>query len=188
MKRTVTLMMLAAASVSAHADSGQKPGLWEMRMTKTVVDGHDQSAQMAGLSAKMQEQMARLTPEQRAQMGAMMQQYGAPQITDSGAIRMCVTPEMAKRDVPVVDKDGACQTANVSRSGNRMTYEVQCLKDGHKVSGKGETIQNGDTVSVNSDTTVVERGQTHQIHSEMELKFLSSDCGNVKPIGAATPH
>jgi hypothetical protein len=180
--------MLAAAAVSAHADPGQKPGLWEMKINKTVVDGHDQSAQLAGLSAKMQEQMARLTPEQRAQMGAMMQQYGAPQISDSGAIRLCVTPEMAKRDVPVVDKDGACETANVSRSGNRMTYEVQCTKEGHKVSGTGEMIRNGDQLSVNSDTTVVERGQTHQIHTEMEMKFISSDCGNVKPLGAGAGH
>lgn len=184
MKRTVTLVMLAAAAVSAHADSGQKPGLWEMKINKTVIDGRDQSAQMAGLSAKMQEQMARLTPEQRAQMGAMMQQYGAPQISDGGGIRICVTPEMAKRDVPVVDKDGACQTANVSRSGNRMTYEIQCSKEGRQVSGKGETIRNGDSVSINGDTTIVEHGQTHQAHTEMEMKFISSDCGSVKPIGS----
>ena len=183
MKRTVTLVMMAAASVSAYAESGQKPGLWEMRIVKTVVDGHDQSAQMAGLNAKMQEQMARMTPEQRAQMGAMMQQFGAPPMGESGGIRMCITPEMAKRDVPVVDKDGTCQTSNVSRSGNRMSYEMQCSKEGRKISGKGETIRNGDSVSISGDTTVVEHGQTHQAHSEMEMKFISSDCGNVKPLG-----
>ena len=184
MKQTVTFAMLATASLAALADPGLKPGLWEMHFTKSVVDGRDQSARMAGVGAKMQEAMARLTPEQREQMGALMQQHGGVSVGDGGAIRICLTPEMAKRDVPVIDREGACQPTNVTRDGSHFSYEIQCAKDGTTISGKGESSRDGDTVTNRSDTTVVERGQTHRTQNEIELKFVSSDCGSVRPVGA----
>ncbi|MEY2689710.1 MAG: hypothetical protein RL375_3909, partial [Pseudomonadota bacterium] len=49
---------------------------------------------------------------------------------------------------------------------------------------KGESTIQGDTVSTRSDMTVVERGQTHRIQSESEMRFVKSDCGKVKPFTA----
>jgi len=182
--KTLPVIVLATMAGMAWADPGMKPGLWEMRITKNVVDGQDQSAQMAGMSAKMNEQMARLSPEQRAQMGAMLGQHGMGMpMGGGGAIQMCITPEMAKRDVPVADKDGSCQPANVHRSGNRMTYEVNCNSRGTKTTGTGESILNGDSVVTRSDTTVVDHGETHRIQNESEMRYVKTDCGDVRPMG-----
>jgi hypothetical protein len=151
-----------------------------------VVDGQDTSAQMAGLNAKMSEQMARLSPEQRAQMAAMMGQRGMAMPTggSGGTIQMCISPEMAKLDVPVVDKDGTCQPINVRRSGNRMSYEINCVSRGTKTTGTGESTINGDSMINRNDTTVVERGETHRIQTESEMRYVKSDCGGVRPLGA----
>ena len=186
MNRALTIILLAMVAGPACADPGMKPGLWEMHMGKNVVDGHDTSAQMAGMNAKMNEQMARLSPEQRAQMGAMMGQRGVGMPAGGGAIQMCITPEMAKRDVPVADKDGSCQPANAHRSGNHMTYEFNCVSTtGTKTTGTGESTIKGDTIESRNDITVVDHGETHRIQSESEMRFVKSDCGDVKPIGAA---
>ena len=186
MKTFLPIIVLATVAGTAHADSGLRPGLWEMRIIKSVVNGRDTSDQMAGLNAKMNEQMARMSPEQREQMGAMMKQHGMAMPTgDGGGFRICISPEMAKRDVPVVDKNGACQPSNVQRSGNHMSYELSCVSNGTKMTGKGEANFSGDSVSTRSDITTVKHGQTHRMQSETEMKFLKSDCGDVKPIGDA---
>lgn len=199
MKKYLSTVIAIAVSSTALADSGLKPGLWEMRILKNVVDGHDTSAQMAGMNTKMNDAMARLTPEQRSQMGAMqmgaMQMGSMPksggagiQLGEGGAIRMCITPEMAKRDAPPVSRDSSCQPSNVHRSGNTMSYEISCTSHGSQTTGKGEATLTGDTVTTRSDTTTVERGETHRIQSESEMRFVKSDCGDVKPSGGAARH
>lgn len=182
--KKLTILALAALAGIASADAGIKPGLWEMRIAKTVVDGQDQSAQMAGISAKMNDQMARLSPEQHAQMSAMLGQHGMGMpMGGGGAIQMCITPEVAKRDVPVAGKDGSCQPINVHRNGNHMTYEVNCVSRETKTTGTGVSTVNGHSVTTRSDTTVVDHGETHRIQSESEMRYVKSDCGDVKPVG-----
>ena len=182
MKKLLPVIVLATLAGAACADPGLKPGLWEMHMGKNVVDGTDTSAQMAGLNAKMNEQMARMSPEQRAQMSAMMGQHGMGMPTGGGVIQMCITPEMAKRDAPVASKDGSCQPTNTHRSGSRMTYEFNCVSNGTTTTGTGESTFKGDSVANKSDITVVDHGQTHKIQSESEMRFVKADCGDVKPI------
>ncbi len=41
----------------------------------------------------------------------------------------------------------------------------------------------GNTVTTRSDITSVERGATHRIQTESEMRFINSDCGDVKPRG-----
>ena len=119
----------------------------------------------------------------------MMGQGGMPMgMGGGGGIQMCVTPEMAKRDVPVADKEGSCQTTDVQRSGNRITYSMKCDAHGAKTTGTGETTFNGDSSTTRSDVTFVEHGETHHVQSQMEFRFLKSDCGNVKPAAAPKPH
>ncbi|MDE2368271.1 MAG: DUF3617 domain-containing protein [Burkholderiales bacterium] len=184
MKRMLSMIALVTLAGAACADSGMKPGLWEMHIAKNVVDGRDMAAQMAGMSDKMKEQMAKLTPEQRAQMAAMMGQHGMG-VSAGGDMQLCITPEMAKRDAPVADKNGSCAPTNVRRSGNRMSYEFNCVSGGTKTTGSGESTLNGDSMTNRSDLTVVDHGQTHHIQSESEMRYVKSDCGKVKPMAAA---
>jgi hypothetical protein len=183
MNRSAVVCLVALAALSVHATgAGLKPGLWEVRVVKQVVDGRDMTAQRAAQAAQMQQTMASMPPEQRARMEAMMKQNGVSQ-TGDGGYRLCITPEMAKRDTPILDKDGRCQPAKVTHSGNQMTYEFSCSANGITTAGKGESTVAGDLITTRSDMTMTRgNGPPRVMHSESEMKYLGSDCGDVKPL------
>jgi hypothetical protein len=183
MNRALVVGLIGTAAVAAYATGiGLKPGLWEVRVVKQVIDGKDMSAQKAAMSAQMQQAMAAMPAEQRAKMEAMLKQKGVD-IGSDGTIRLCISPEMAKRDTPLVDKDGRCQPAKLTRSGNHTTYEFNCSANGTTTAGKGEATTDGDLISTQSDMTITTaNGPPRIVHNESEMKFLSADCGDVKPL------
>jgi hypothetical protein len=176
-------LAVLAALAAYSAGLGLKPGLWEIKVVKQVMDGRDMTAQMAAGRATMQLQMANMPPEQRARIQAMMPNSGVDPIT--GGFRICVSPEMAKRDTPIVDKDGHCQPATVKHDGNVTTYEFSCSSNGSTREGKGEATSAGDLITNRTDMTMhTANGATHVMHSESEMRYLGADCGDVKPIEA----
>ena len=183
MRKSMLACLTALAALQVFAGGiGLKPGLWETRVVKQVMDGRDMSAQIAGAATQMQQAMANMTPEQRARVEAMMKEHGGPTVGGNGTIRMCITPEMANRDKPLIDREG-CEPATVNRSGNHATFEFSCTRNGNTTSGKGEATTSGDTISTVVDATIHKAsGETHVMHNESEMKFLGADCGDVKPI------
>jgi len=178
----VGLAVLAVVNGLA-AGFGLKPGLWESRIVKHVMDGRDTTAQTTGALSQMEQNLSRLPPAQRAQMEAMMKEHGALTTGTAGTTKLCISPEMAARDKPVIDPEGRCQPGKVERSGNHMTFEFNCNTNGTLTSGKGESTASGDVISTRVDVTTQRgKGETHKVHSESEMKFLGSDCGDIKPI------
>lgn len=182
MRRSALVALALLTALAAYAAGmGLKPGLWEVRIVKQVVDGRDTSAQMSGLNDKMLQAMASMPPERRAQMEAMMKQRGVG-LGDGGGFKICVSPEMARRDKPIVDRDGRCQPATVNRSGNQATYEFNCTSNGVTTAGKGSSTYGGDMISNHVDmTTRDSSGKTRAMQNDTEMKFISADCGDVKP-------
>jgi hypothetical protein len=178
----VGLAVLAVVNGLA-AGFGLKPGLWESRIVKHVMDGRDTTAQTTGALSQMEQNLSRLPPAQRAQMEAMMKEHGALTTGTAGTTKLCISPEMAARDKPVVDPEGRCQPGKVEQSGNHTTFEFNCNTNGTLTSGKGESTASGDVISTRVDVTTRRgKGETHKVHSESEMKFLGSDCGDIKPI------
>ncbi len=176
-------IMLGALHVYAQVIS-VKPGLWEMRMVKQLKDGKDMTAQINGAMAQMQDRLANMPPEQREKMEAMMKQHGAPAMGGNGSVKMCITPDQARENKPLIDRAG-CQPATVKRSGNRSSFEFNCTTNGMTTSSKGESTMSGDVISTVEDTTThAATGDSHVLHTETEMKFLGADCGDVKPMPA----
>jgi hypothetical protein len=178
------LTVLAAPVLTAHAaDMGYKPGLWENKTLKLVVDGQDMSAQMAAIMAKRDQMMAVLPPDQRAKVEAMYKSSGLSQ-GSNGSFRICISPEMAKRANPIVDKDARCPAAKVTRNGNQTRFEMNCTYNGVTTAGKGTSTNSGDVVTTEIDMTTTgpaANGKTQVIHTEAELHYIGPDCGDVKP-------
>lgn len=175
---TITMAMTVLGT-SVMAQTAMKPGLWEMRTIKHVMDGRDMMAQMAAAQAQMQQMMANMPAGQKKQMEAMMGKQGGA--TAPNVQRICVSPEMATRDKPVVSADGKCEPSNVSRSGNRMTYQIDCVDQGTTMTGKGESVITGDTVAGKMDMTTTGRDGRHTMQTESQMKYLGSDCQGLKP-------
>jgi hypothetical protein len=163
------------------AGLGLKAGLWEIRVVKQTADGRDISGQMAASMQRMQQAMASLTPEQRARMEAMMKQSGVS-AGSNGGFRICVSPEMAQRDTPILDPHGHCQPASVTHQGNETHFQFSCTTNGVTMSGQGVATVQGDTINTHTDvTTRTSGGETHSVQSDSAMSYLGPDCGDLKP-------
>lgn len=181
------LALSLTASLALAQSFGMKQGLWEFKSLKTVVDGADTSAQLSAAQAQMQQAMANLSPEQRQQMEAMMKSRGVG-VAGGSPRQICVSAAMAGSNKPVVDPQGKCAPASVSRDGNKTRFEFNCTSDGRTTIGKGESTNSGDTVTTVMDATTTDAKGQHTMHSETEMTYLGSDCQGVKPLDAALGH
>ena len=183
MKQNYRVVAILAATVALAGGQAQaqsiKPGLWEMRMIKQVVNGVDHAAQMAAAAEQMKAAMASLTPEQRKQLEASMGGM-APRM--GGAHRMCISPAMAAQNQPQMPADGQCQPPTLKRVGSVTHYEFSCQQDGGTVTGKGQSETSGDRVLTRMDMVSTGRQGKQTMQSETEMRFISADCGNVKPM------
>jgi len=176
MQKIVLVVALALVAVSAFADGSMKPGLWEMRVVKQIIDGQDMAAQMAAAAAQMQQMRANMSPAQRKQMEQMM--GGNQPMPGPGNVqRICVSPAMAKEVKPVMPEDARCAPSNVTRSGNKVSFELKCPN----MTGKGESIVSGNAVTTRLDAVMTESGKRHTMQSEWQMRYLGSDCQGVKP-------
>jgi hypothetical protein len=169
--------LLAACSVAllgataAQAQGHIKPGLWE----NTITMKSDNPAM-----EQMKARMAAMSPEQRAQMEKLipgMAPGGAP-----NSIRVCITKEQAARDI-TPDNNGRCSRTNVVRSGDTTQFDFACKSARSDVSGHGSFTRISDNAyTATSTAAMVTKSTTTHMTSDITSKFISSDCGDVKPI------
>jgi hypothetical protein len=180
--KKTTLALLVALSSTAFAQSaGLKAGLWETKQIKQVVDGRDMRAQMASAQAEMQRAMANMSPAQRKQMEAMTGRSGTAMPAPGGATRVCISPAMATADKPMVDPEGRCEPAKVSRSGNTTSFEFNCTRDGRTMVGRGESTGGSDMVATRVDMVTTDAQGRHTMQSESEMRYVGPDCQGIKP-------
>jgi hypothetical protein len=178
MKRTTIMLALTAVASTAVAGGNVKPGLWEVRATKQVMDGQDMMAEMAAMQTQMQKMMANASAAQRKQMEGMMGKQAMP----AGNVhRVCISPDMAARDQAMFTSNNECQPTKTSQSGNRIMYEFNCQTRGGTMVGKGESVIGGDAVASKVDMVMTDARGKHTIQTESQMRFLGADCQGIKP-------
>jgi hypothetical protein len=155
-----------------------KLGLWESTSSTTV----------AGVAAMIpEEQLAQMPPAQRAQIEAMMNRGGggSPRTT---TVKYCLTSDSLKRALYNSDKN--CTTKLVSSSANTQQIHLECTSGNTKTSGDftiervdAEHLKGSGELKAAADSSSAKAGRTMDIKMSMNNKWLSSDCGDVKPIG-----
>lgn len=173
-KLLITALLATAASATAFAEPPMKPGLWEVRAVKQVMDGEDMAAQMAASQKQMQEMLASMPPAQRKQMEQSM---GGQAMPSNNTQRICISAEMAANDKPVMPAESRCEPSKVQRSGNKTSFELNCAD----MKGKGESISSGDTITSKMDMVMTDARGRHTMQSETQMKYLGSDCKGIKP-------
>jgi hypothetical protein len=179
--------LLAAMAVAAFAAAGTahaqkvRPGLWEGTFSMKTPGAPEMQAQMDAHRARIQEQLARMPPEQRAQMEAMLNRAGMGTSPDnSQAARTCITPEMAARN-QMPTADARCKSTGYSRTGNTVRFKFVC-EGANRTEGEGEFTLVSDTETKGKMSSTVQRqGQTMRVDMETSSKWIGADCGNVKP-------
>lgn len=169
--QSILLCTLLGAAVTAAAADRMKPGLWEMSMKSDAFKN-----------------MPQMPPEQAEQMRKMG--VNVPQFKNGAMVsQVCITKEMAERDAPPLDnQEVGCKSKNYQRSGN--TYSVDIVCDGQGMKGTG--VARGTFSGENSFNSTYEfkgtmHGQPVNTKHETSGKWLSADCGQVKPAPAMAP-
>lgn len=183
-KLPLTLLLTFLPGGYALADNpGLKPGLWESKVTRQVMDGRDMSAQMKSAQSQMQAAMANMPAAQRKQMESMMK--GRPMPGANGATRICISPQMAARDKPMVDREGHCEPTKIVRSGSKTSFEFDCTSEGRHMVGHGDSVVSADSVSTRMDMTSTDAQGKHHMQTETQMSYLGADCQGIKPLDQA---
>lgn len=173
-QRILASVTLLAASFGASAQT-MKPGLWEM-------DNKMQGGQMDQSTAQMQQQMAGMPPEQRKMMQDMMAKQGVSMGGAGGmSVKVCMTKEMAERNDIPTQQSGDCKHVSSPRSGNTMKMSFTCTNP--PSSGEGTVAflsPEAFTMRMTVKTTV--EGKAEKMNMDGAGKWLSADCGTIKPM------
>jgi hypothetical protein len=171
---SATLNLLLATAAQAQLQTQMQPGLWE-----TTMQMKSQSGEMEKAMAQAQAAMAKMTPEQRKQMEAMMGKNGMAMGGAPNTVRMCISPEQAAmRQIPA--RDGCTHT--MQHSGNTTRMQFSCAGNPPST-GEGQfTLLNPKAYDGEFTFTTQRKGQPEVMQMKQSGKWLSADCGGIKPI------
>jgi hypothetical protein len=167
----VTILALVVPALAVAGPVPLKPGLWEIQM-KIKKDGKEIDPQ-----AQFEASLAKLPPDQRKQVEAMMAKSGVGGLTGKG-MKVCYTKEMfAKPENFGKDPRGQCSTTLNTQTSTKISMSFKC-KDGSAGTGEWNmptsTTYNGHMKFTRKAGEVSEFAQTGS--------FLGADCGTVKPM------
>ncbi len=168
-----TLLLLAALPILAQ---GTKPGLWEI---SHKMGG---SAEMDQAMAQMQQQLASMPPAQRQQMQDMLAKQGMSMNAGGGmSMKVCMTKEMVERSEMPPPQQGDCKSSSSPRVGNTQKISFSCTQP--PSSGEGQiTFSSNEAYTMKMVTTTTARGKPEKMTLDGTGKWLSADCGAIKPL------
>jgi hypothetical protein len=163
----------ALFSCIGYAQDNRKPGLWETSV----------QMQMPGMGIP-EDALAKMKPEQRAQVEAMMSSRMGPGAKPFVS-KSCETAETLKKEQTYGADRGAqsCKTTQVSNSGSKHVIQISCDTG----NGKSEGTMTIDTPDPEHFTGAMQmhvttQGRSVDMNQKMTGKWVSSDCGDVKPL------
>ena len=165
MKKIAAVVLLAGFVATAFAEDSMRPGLWQSSMTIDMPQG-----------------MPQISPEQLAKMKQMGIElpFGHPVVT-----QVCITPEEAAKHnayKPNMRPEDQCQLKDYVNSGGHYSGTMQCAGDMKGV-GHFTADRSADTSYAGSyDFSGTSQGHPLQMHAAFQGKYLSADCGSVKPV------
>jgi len=170
----VVVAHLALAQQGWTQEVNIRPGLWEHTFTVK-----SQSGEMEETMRQMQQKMAAMPSEQRKMMEQMMAAQGVEIGPRETTVKVCITEEDSRRDyVPQKEK---CRQKVVERTSNTIRIEFDCPGD-PPTSGESEITLLGPNAYTGKTTinTMVD-GRPERMDMTQAGKWLSEDCGNIKP-------
>lgn len=173
--KLLPLFALGLLAPFSWADSFQiKPGLWEHSMQM-----ESETGQLEQAWAQMKRQMEAMPEAQRQMMLDMMEQQGVSLDFGDQTVRNCVTEEQAARGEFDWSEDDDCRQTDVTSSGSETRVSFECDDES---GGSGELVVHSDTeYSGQSRMTMDFEGQTDEVRITHQGRWVSDDCGNVRP-------
>lgn len=171
----ILFVLILAALVSPAADTltplDVKPGLWEM----TTI------AERSGTLPIPADALAKMTPEQRAQLEASMNSIPASQ---TATRQSCITKQDLTKAFDTSQDTKSCKQTILTSTSTKQEVKLECDTHGNK------TVRTVKVEAVDSShlkglviSTVGNNGRNMEMKVNLSGKFLNSYCGDVKPTG-----
>ena len=178
---TAALALLAGMAGGASAQQKMRPGLWEHS-----VNMKSQSGQMEAAMAEMQKSLASMPPEQRKQMEQMMAQQGVGMGPKGQTVKVCITKEQADLD-NIPQQEGCTQKVQrVDASTMKVAFSCKGGQGQPPSSGEGTITMQGPTAYTGQFRFKTQnQGKPEQIDMAQSGKWLSDNCGAIKPMPMA---
>lgn len=174
----VAVAALAASAVPAAAESAVQAGLWEVRLVRQYMDGRDVTLLVPVALAGLQQFVGGMSPQQRQQLEAT---FGSQFASGSTVQRMCVSPEMATGDKPLLSPDVKCKPSEFIRDGSRLFFSFKCAEQGRSTTGQGVSHLASQRVTTRIDLVTNDANGRHSWINQTEATFVGADCGDLKP-------
>lgn len=149
-----------------------KPGLWEFTI----------KGESGGTPSIPPEALSQMTPEQRARMEAMMKGAMA-KAAEPHTRQQCVTQQDIDKGFDKFDDktQGRCTRTVTSRTSTLVEGRVQCTAPNNASGSYRFEAPNPQSVIGRWDMAMGDAGHGMRMKQEMQGKWLSADCGSVKP-------
>lgn len=184
-QRLLLPLCLLLPGIAAAQLQNLKPGLWETTMQMRLQG--ERGDQMAAAMAQQQKAMANMPPEQRKMIEDMIAKRGMKTGPANGggtgmAVKTCITKEMiARAQIGHQEGQSDCTRTMLPASGNTMKFSFSCPKPpSHGEGTVTFTSPEAYSMKVNATSTIKGKEETTEMQSS--AKWLSSDCGDIKPI------
>jgi hypothetical protein len=174
----VAALTIASAFAQAQSAPNFKPGLWEESVERVIGGGAEDPAVKAAQAA-----LANMSPEQRKMMERMMREQGIALQVGAGGMKVtsrgCLAPGKSKFSAISGLPEGCTQ--RYTRKGEAWEVTARCeAREGQPASEMrgtltmlGSTGHRGDFSGGNA--------QQGTARMKTEGRWLSADCGSVKP-------
>lgn len=177
--RFTTLFCLIALYAAAD-NLNLKPGLWEVTY---VGETSGAPPIPAAQKAEMEKHMAQMPPDQRAKMEAAVKSAQA-NLAKPVVKKSCVTKEDINKDLNLVGGagDGNCTRTVLKATSTAQEIRIECMNGTRKSGGTMKiAAPNPESWTGTMDGSASDTGGAMQMKTKMSGKWLSSDCGAVKP-------
>jgi len=176
---TCTVAIAVSLPISDRALAAQpvQPGLWEYKFSTEVVDTESARRRYEQLRKQWQS----LSPEERRKIEGAVPKPGVPLVH---AEKVCITAAQAARfgeAFSEVEEDEDCRTEYGESKGGRIAFKLTCKEQ--SATGVGEVVFAGPKAWSSSVriTTRPPGEQPTESVMRQESRWLSGDCGSVKP-------
>ena len=168
----IVAFALSAPGVAAPAQPAApiKTGLWQ------VQSEHEMNGQKM---PDANDRMKNMSPEKRARFEAMMKQRGVA-TGGAGGVQVCYTREMLERS-PWAEQQTGCKVSFSHRDATSWKWHASCQQFASESDGE-VVFQGRESYTVKVASVSKMGGKVRNSRITMTGKWLSADCGAVKPL------
>jgi len=180
MKLSFALALLAgtAAWAADPVPMDIKTGQWEYTVT-TQMSGMTQAAAGKQMPQLTPDQLAKIPPEQRARIEAMMKGAGGQPTTT--VTKRCVKKEDLAKLNPNANQDQSCKMTVTSSSRTKQEIHMDCEMNGNKQTGTAvfEALSS-ESMKFNVQVSATNNGQPMNMTINGTSKWLGDTCTDSK--------